>query len=423
MTVNDQAAHASAEKVEALLAQLTVEEKVNLASGLGFNLNFAQPEAFETVPGAAGYTYPVPRLNIPSIVLADGPAGLRIWPDRPGHNRKYYATAFPIATALASTWDVDLLTAFGHSVGHEAREYGVDLWLAPGMNIHRDPLGGRNYEYFSEDPFLSGTLAAATVDGIQAEGVGATIKHYVANNQETNRVTVDTKVSERALREIYLRGFEIAVKSSKPWSVMSSYNQVNGTTVSEHERLLIDVLRHEWGFDGVVMTDWFGGYDAVAQMKAGNELLMPGMPERTEAIRTALDCGDLDEAVLDRNVRLILDVVFRSLTANDHLRTDTPDLPANARHARQAAADGVVLLKNASATLPMSSTARVAAFGTGSYDFIAGGVGSGDVNEAYTVSPVEGSKPGAFVWMQRSARCTRLTRRKRKPNCRRKNVL
>jgi len=390
MTVDDQAARASVEKVEALLAKLTTEEKVNLVSGLGFNLNFAQPEAFETVPGAAGYTYPVPRLNIPSIVLADGPAGLRIWPDRPGHNRKYYATAFPIATALASTWDVDLLNAFGHSVGHEAREYGADLWLAPGMNIHRDPLGGRNYEYFSEDPFLSGMLAAATVDGIQAEGVGATIKHYVANNQETNRVTVDTKVSERALREIYLRGFEIAVKSSKPWSVMSSYNQVNGTTVSEHEQLLIHVLRHEWGFDGVVMTDWFGGYNAVAQMKAGNELLMPGMPERTEAIRTALDSGDLDEAVLDRNARFILDVVFRSLTANDHLRSDSPDLPANARHARQAAADGVVLLKNASATLPLSPSARVAAFGTGSYDFIAGGVGSGDVNEAYTVSLVEG---------------------------------
>ena len=171
---------------------------------------------------------------------------------------------------------------------------------------------------------------------------------------------------------------------------MSSYNQVNGTTVSEHERLLIDVLRHEWSFDGVVMTDWFGGFDMILRPKAGNELLMPGMPERTEAIRAALDCGDLDEAVLDRNVRFILDVVFRSLTANDHLRTDTPDLPANARHARQAAADGVVLLKNASATLPMSPSARVAAFGTGSYDFIAGGVGSGDVNEAYTVSLVEG---------------------------------
>ncbi len=381
---------ASSEQIEQVLSQMTLEEKINMVSGLGFNMNFSEAEDFEKVPGAAGYTYPIPRLGVPSIVLADGPAGLRIWPERKGHNRTYYATAFPIASALASTWDVEVLRAFGHAVGHEAREYGVDLWLAPGMNIHRDPRGGRNFEYYSEDPYLSGKMAAATVNGIQAEGVGATIKHYVANNQETNRVTVDTKVSERTLREIYLRGFEIAVKESKPWSIMSSYNQVNGTTVSENKPLLTEVLRDEWGFDGVVMTDWFGGYQSVEQMKAGNELLMPGVKERTDEIRAAVESGDLDVAVLDRNVRIILDVVFRTLSANDHEPSDNPDLAASAQKARQAAAEGVVLLKNDQQTLPISPDLKVAAFGTGSYDFIAGGVGSGDVNEAYTISLVDG---------------------------------
>jgi beta-glucosidase len=374
------------ERVKNLLSLMTLEEKIHLLKGSGLSAMMGEDKR---LPGAAGTIVPTPRLGIPTVFLSDGPAGLRILPTREGESRTYYATAFPIGTLLASTWNKELVEKVGEAMGNEAKEYGVDVILGPGANIHRHPLCGRNFEYYSEDPVLSGYIGASMVNGIESNGVGASVKHFLANNQETRRTENDVIISERALREIYLKGFEIMVKESQPWTVMSSYNKVNGIYTSEDKRFMTDILRNEWGFQGLVVSDWFGGKNAPAQIKAGNDLLEPGTRKQWDAITEAVEEGTLTLAEIDLAAARILRLVLSSRKMDNQPFTNNPDLKAHAQVTRQSATEGMVLLKNEKA-LPITSAKNIALIGVTSYDFIAGGIGSGDVNEAYTVSLEQG---------------------------------
>ena len=383
-------------RVEDALSRMTIEEKIHLLKGSGLASAIGRVKAGEGIPGAVGTIVATPRLGLPTIFLSDGPAGIRIEPHRKGEDKTYYCTAFPIGTLLASTWNTDLIHQVGNAMGKEALEYGIDVILGPGANIMRHPFCGRNFEYYSEDPLLTGYIGAAMVNGIESNGVGTSVKHFVANNQETNRKFNDVIVSERAMREIYLKGFEIIVKESQPWTIMSSYNKVNGTYTSESRNLLTNVLRDDWEFEGLVMSDWFGGNDAAAMIRAGNDLLEPGTRKQWKTLLEAHKNGNLRIEEIDTSVKRILNLVFESKKMQNYRYGNNPDLTAHAQIARLSASEGMVLLKNENA-LPIQKSKNVALLGVTSYDFITGGTGSGDVNEAYIVSLEEGLKNAGYV--------------------------
>ena len=384
-----------ANNVDEVLKAMTLEEKAMLV--VGGNRQIASTDNngmigghAQRVPGAAGTTQAISRLGIPSTVLTDGPAGVRINPRRDNDQNAYFCTGFPVGTALACTWNTQLVEEVGKCIGNEVLEYGCDVLLAPGMNIHRSPLCGRNFEYYSEDPIVTGKIAAAYVRGVQSQGVGVSVKHFAANSQETNRMGVDEVMSQRALREIYLKGFEIAVRESAPWTVMSSYNRINGPFTQENRELLTTILREEWGFDGIVMTDWTGLRNTAAQIQAGNDLMEPGADSQIKDIMDKVKSGVLKESDLDICVKRILQYLTKTPAFRAYKYTNKPDLKAHADVTRRSATEGMVLLKNDGQALPMSNAKTVSVFGITSYDFIAGGTGSGDVNKAYTIDMMQG---------------------------------
>ena len=385
--------------IDKVIAAMTLEEKAKLIAGVGM----ANPEL--RVNGAAGGTYPIPRLGIPQVVVTDGPAGVRLGGVIGGETE--FATAFPIPSAMAATWDIDQIKAVAEAMGAEAKAFGIDILLGPALNIQRDPLNGRNFEYYSEDPYLAGKITTAFVQGIQAQGVGATLKHYAANNQETDRQSIDEIISERALREIYLPAFEMAVKEAKPWSVMSSYPKINGEHGAQNPYLLTDILRSEWGFDGFVMSDWFAVKDPIIALPAGNDLIMPGgargnaaPPDQT--VLEAVKEGKLSEEVLNENVRRILNIIVKTPVFKGEKAANALDSAAYAAIARATAADGMVLLKNDGNALPLQNVKTLAVIGKNAKHFIIGGGGSAQVNAdpKKIVSLFDGLKTAGYALLE-----------------------
>lgn len=388
----------NANNIEEVIKAMTLEEKAQLLVG-GGNDGFVGSGAMlghqkKFVPGAAGTTVAIPRLGIPATVQCDGPAGVHIDAHREGDSRNYYATGFPVGTCLASTWNTDLVRKVGEAIGNETLEYGCDVVLGPGMNLHRNPLCGRNFEYYSEDPVVTGLMGTAFVLGVQSQGVGVSAKHFAVNSQESDRTRVDERLSQRALRELYLKGFEMMVRKSNPWTIMSAYNKVNGIYAQGNKDLLTNILRNDWGYKGIVETDWIGKREDLPveqEVAAGNDLLMPGYPAQVKDIVNAVKSGKLDINDVDRNVRRMLEYIVKAPRFKGYKYSGEPDLKAHAAITRQSSTEGMVLLKN-NAALPIRGLKTVALFGVNSYDFMSGGLGSGAVNVGYSVDMVTGLK-------------------------------
>ena len=407
MTTNAQP-QLRADNIDEVLKAMTLEEKAKLLVG-GANNFFGTGAVVggeaDLVAGAAGTSPAIPRLGIPATVLTDGPAGVRIDPTRKGTDKTYYATAFPIGSCLASTWNTELVGQVGQAIGNETKEYRCDVILGPGMNLHRNPLCGRNFEYYSEDPLLTGKITAAYINGVQSQGAGVSAKHFAVNSQETDRTSVDERLSQRAAREIYLRGFEIAVRESNPWTIMASYNKINGEFSMGNHDLLTKILRDDWGYKGIVMTDWIGirkGLETTAEVHAGNDLMEPGQPAQVEEIIKGVKDGKLSIADVDRNVRRMLEYIVKTPSFHKYPASNNPDFKAHAAITRQSANEGIVLLKN-NGTLPwnakrmvngqwsmVNEIKTVALFGENSYDFLSGGTGSGCVHPPYVVDMLQG---------------------------------
>lgn len=335
-------------KHQDIINQLTLEEKASLISGKDF---------WQTVN--------IDRLNIPSAFLSDGPHGVRrqaAAADHLGLNASIPATCYPTAATMANSWDVELGEGLGKRLGQEAAVQKVNILLGPGLNMKRSPLCGRNFEYFSEDPYLAGKMAAGYVRGIQSNGISACIKHFACNNQEENRMTLDSVVDERTFREIYLTAFEIAVKEGKTKSIMSSYNLINGVYANENKHLLYDILRKEWGYKGLVVTDWGGNNDGVASLKCGNQLEMPGTPDRPEQVIAAIDSGELEPGFLDDNVDVLLDVILETTKNGVNKAPEKFDVDEHHEYAQKCAEESAVLLKNNN-VLPLSKEEKVAFIG------------------------------------------------------------
>ena len=388
----------NANNIEEVIKAMTLEEKAQLLVG-GGNDGFVGSGAMlghqkKFVPGAAGTTVAIPRLGIPATVQCDGPAGVHIDAHREGDSRNYYATGFPVGTCLASTWNTDLVRKVGEAIGNETLEYGCDVVLGPGMNLHRNPLCGRNFEYYSEDPVVTGLMGTAFVLGVQSQGVGVSAKHFAVNSQESDRTRVDERLSQRALRELYLKGFEMMVRKSNPWTIMSAYNKVNGVYAQGNKELLTNILRNDWGYKGIVETDWIGKREDLPveqEVAAGNDLMMPGYPAQVKDIVNAVKSGILDVNDVDRNVRRMLEYIVKTPRFKGYKYSGEPDLKAHAAITRQSSTEGMVLLKN-NAALPIRGLKTVALFGVNSYDFMSGGLGSGAVNVGYSVDMVTGLK-------------------------------
>ncbi len=336
--------------IQSIIASMTLEEKAALCTG-----------------ASAWSTTPVERLRVPEMIVSDGPHGIRRVPDIHSiAQRSLPATCFPTASCSASTWDVELVRELGAALAEEAIALNVDVVLGPGVNMKRSPLGGRNFEYFSEDPYLSGELAVNFINGVQSKGVGTSLKHYAANNQEFQRYSISAEVDERTLREIYLPAFEKAVKEAQPWTVMASYNKVNGVFATEHRALLAKILKDEWGFEGLVVSDWGAVRDRVAALKGGVDWEMPGPQDRhVKAVVEAVSSGELAEATLDESVRRILRIVFKTQATP---KGGAFDVDGHHRLARKIAAEGMVLLKNApppqeEPLLPLKGHRQIAVIG------------------------------------------------------------
>jgi beta-glucosidase len=356
-------------KINDLINKMSLEEKAALCTGAN-----------------AWTTTPVERLGIPELTVSDGPHGVRRESDVSKLiQTSLPATCFPTASCTASTWDVDLIHAMGQALAEECIGLKVDVVLGPGANMKRTPLGGRNFEYFSEDPYLAGEMAASFISGVQSKGVGTSLKHFATNNQETRRLNISAEVDERTLREIYLPAFETAVKKAQPWTVMCAYNKLNGTFCSENHSLLVDILKEEWGFEGFVVSDWGAVHDRVASLRGGVDLEMPGpRDQRVKAVVEAVRSGVLSESVLNESVRRLLGIIFKA--AETH-KGGSFDIPTHHALARRIAAEGMVLLKN-DGILPLKAQKQIAVVGRAAKEAYFQGGGSSHINPTQVDIPI-----------------------------------